>query len=265
MPRALRFADGLSPERRAELLQRRADECYMTDQFEEAIDAQQRALDMPQTARRSAGEGDSLRSLSRLLFFAGRTERGRAGRARGGRAARATAAGTRVGDGVRQRLATTHGGGGRRGGGGLGRARARARANASTTPRRSSMRLRNIGAAQFRPGTHDGQRSSKRALALAEHHGLEDHAGRAFVILALGSMRTSGCSSSAAAIWRRASSTAVIGAWTRGGLYLLACRARVELALGRWDDAADSAALVLARSAQRPGRARVGAGDARTA
>ncbi|MGB0092975.1 MAG: hypothetical protein WBP81_10650, partial [Solirubrobacteraceae bacterium] len=70
---AIRFADGLSPERRAELLQGRADECYMTDQFEEAIDAQQRALACHRRLGDRRAEGDSLRSLSRLLFFVGRT------------------------------------------------------------------------------------------------------------------------------------------------------------------------------------------------
>ena len=121
------------------------------------------------------------------------------------------------------------------------------------TPRRSSDALSNIGAAEFQTGTHDGQLKLKRALALAQHHGLEEHAGRAFVLLAVGSIRQrmfelgggyletglEYCSDRGLDTWR---------------LYLLACRARVELALGRWDDAADSAALVLRdpRSAPLP-------------
>jgi hypothetical protein len=37
--RALRYADGLAPERRAELLERRSYECYLTNDFEGAIEA----------------------------------------------------------------------------------------------------------------------------------------------------------------------------------------------------------------------------------
>ena len=40
--RALRFADGLAAAERAELLQRRADECFMTDQFDAAIEGEPR-------------------------------------------------------------------------------------------------------------------------------------------------------------------------------------------------------------------------------
>ena len=74
--RALRFADGLSLETRVELLQRRADECYITAQFAEAIEAQQGALDLQRQLGDQRGQGNSLRSLSRLLFFAGRVAEG---------------------------------------------------------------------------------------------------------------------------------------------------------------------------------------------
>jgi tetratricopeptide (TPR) repeat protein len=72
--RALRFADRLSLPRRAELLQRRADECYMTDQFADAIEAQQAALDCQRRLGDRRGEGNSLRSLSLLLHHVGRTQ-----------------------------------------------------------------------------------------------------------------------------------------------------------------------------------------------
>ena len=69
--RALRFADRLSPDRHADLLARRVDECWLTDQFGAAIEAQEELL----SCRRQLGdrleEGGALWMLSRLLFFVG--------------------------------------------------------------------------------------------------------------------------------------------------------------------------------------------------
>ena len=59
----------------------------MTDQFEEAIDAQERALECHRQLGDRLGEGDSLRSLSRLLRFVGRTQRGEEERSRRDRVA----------------------------------------------------------------------------------------------------------------------------------------------------------------------------------
>ena len=76
--RALRFGDGLPVKRRAELLQRRVDECWMTDQFDAAIEAQEEALECWRRIGDRLGEGDALRTLSRLLFFVGRAHEGEA-------------------------------------------------------------------------------------------------------------------------------------------------------------------------------------------
>jgi tetratricopeptide (TPR) repeat protein len=70
--RALRFADDQPPKVRAELLQRRAEEYYLTSQIDEAIDAQAEALECRRRLGDQRGEGNALRILSRLLFFAGR-------------------------------------------------------------------------------------------------------------------------------------------------------------------------------------------------
>ena len=72
----LRCGEGQSIERRVELLLGRVEECRLSAQFEEAIDAQERALELQRRLRDRRGEGDSLRSLSRLLFFTGRTREG---------------------------------------------------------------------------------------------------------------------------------------------------------------------------------------------
>jgi AAA ATPase domain len=69
--RALRYAGGLSSERRAHLLERRAYECYLTDRITEALDARRLALDEHRRAGDRLREGDTRRWLSRLAWFAG--------------------------------------------------------------------------------------------------------------------------------------------------------------------------------------------------
>jgi hypothetical protein len=66
----------MAPGERAMLLERHADECYLTAQVEEAIDAQQAAVEIHRELGDRRGEGNALRALSRLLFFAGRTSEG---------------------------------------------------------------------------------------------------------------------------------------------------------------------------------------------
>ena len=79
---ALRFADGMPLEQRAELLDRRSHECYTTDQNAEAIAAGQVALAHRRTLGDKRSEGDALRWLSQILWCPGRvTECEEAGRA----------------------------------------------------------------------------------------------------------------------------------------------------------------------------------------
>jgi DNA-binding CsgD family transcriptional regulator/tetratricopeptide (TPR) repeat protein len=71
--RALRFADGLTAEVYAELLEQRSDESFLTNQFDEAIDALERAI----AVRRDLGDqrrlGESLCALAEVLHKSGRT------------------------------------------------------------------------------------------------------------------------------------------------------------------------------------------------
>ena len=62
------------PSEQAELLERRAFECYLTGEFDGAIAAQERALAHRRALDDRLAEGDCLRSLSRLYRFLGRTE-----------------------------------------------------------------------------------------------------------------------------------------------------------------------------------------------
>src|SRR5262249_41290899 len=69
---ALRYADGLLPTARAELLEQLSYESYLTDQNDQAIDARQQALDLWRKTGDSLREGDALRWLSRLSWLGGR-------------------------------------------------------------------------------------------------------------------------------------------------------------------------------------------------
>jgi predicted ATPase len=74
--RALRCAGSLTDAVRADLLEKRALACYATGLIEEAIAAQEEAVAYRRAAGDARAEGNALRSLGRLLGFAGQAEAG---------------------------------------------------------------------------------------------------------------------------------------------------------------------------------------------
>jgi DNA-binding CsgD family transcriptional regulator/tetratricopeptide (TPR) repeat protein len=241
--RALRFADRLPSQARGDLLERRAFECYLTSQFEEAIEAQERALDCRREIGDPRQEGDALRSLSRLLRFVGRTDEA----ADIGREAIARLESLTAGQELAmaynnlahlfataedQDAATLWGN------------RALELADRLDDVETRVYALINIGAAQLQSGSAEGPRKLEQSLELGRRAGLEDHVGRAFVNLVWWPIRNRNyplvkrflepgleyCADRGLDLW-----------W----LFLLACRARLELDEGRWEEAADSAAVVL--------------------
>jgi DNA-binding CsgD family transcriptional regulator/tetratricopeptide (TPR) repeat protein len=241
--RALRFAEALPADRRAELLRRRADECFMTDQFAQAVEAEQQAIESHRQAGDRLGEGDALRSLSTMLRYLGRTREAREAALEAVRMLEPIAAGRELAlaycnvsylslsvenadDAVK--WAT----------------RALELAQRAGDGESLVYALTNLAVVAFRSGEPDGQLKLEHALELAQRHGLEEYAGRVFANLVLWPLRhrmfalaetyleagLQYCGDHGLDTWR---------------LYLLACRARLELDLGRWDKAADSAALVL--------------------
>jgi DNA-binding CsgD family transcriptional regulator/tetratricopeptide (TPR) repeat protein len=71
--RALRFTGDLPVPERAWLLERRSYECYLTDESSDAIDAITGALELYRASGDRLGEGRSLRWLSYILWCPGRT------------------------------------------------------------------------------------------------------------------------------------------------------------------------------------------------
>jgi DNA-binding CsgD family transcriptional regulator/tetratricopeptide (TPR) repeat protein len=79
--RALRFGDRLSSAERADLLERRAAECFVTDQYDDGIAALQQAVECRRALGDMLKEGDALRRLSEFFWCPGRIEEAnRAGR-----------------------------------------------------------------------------------------------------------------------------------------------------------------------------------------
>ena len=71
--RALRFGAALSDTTRAELLERMAASCYVTDQYDDGIAALEEAVELRRSLGDRLGEGDALRRLSEFLWCPGRT------------------------------------------------------------------------------------------------------------------------------------------------------------------------------------------------
>jgi DNA-binding CsgD family transcriptional regulator/tetratricopeptide (TPR) repeat protein len=242
--RALRFADGLPPDVRAGLLERYAYECYLTGRFDAALDAQQDACGLRRAIGEPLEEGNALRAFSRLLRFVGRT-----------------AEATRVADeavGLLERLGPSHE---------LTMAyasrahiaanaedaeralvwgtRARELAGRLDDPEALVYALTTIGAVDLLAERPEGAEQLERSVELARTLGLDDHAGRALINLVWWPLRLRSydlagrhlevgleyCGERGLDLWR---------------LFLIACRAGIELAQGRWTEAGESATAALA-------------------
>ena len=241
--RALRYADDLPVLDQAELLERRAYECYLSDELDAAIDAQEAAIARWQEIGEPREAGDALRSLARLYGFAGRPDEA----VEAGRGAVTILEELEPG----RELALAYG------------ALAQRYLNWEDTPAAIDWGTRaldlaerlddpeaivyamtTVGAAEFRLDGEAGKERLELSLELAARSGLEDEVGRAFVNLAWLAVRNR--------LLEQADGHLEAGLAfcdERGldywGLTLLACRARAALDRGRWVEAADCAAAVL--------------------
>jgi DNA-binding CsgD family transcriptional regulator/tetratricopeptide (TPR) repeat protein len=68
---ALKYADVLPAEKRADLLERRSYECYVTGQISDAWEARQQALQIWQQLGNKIRQGDNLRWMSRFAWYLG--------------------------------------------------------------------------------------------------------------------------------------------------------------------------------------------------
>ncbi len=248
--RALRSADQRRLGLRAELLTRRAAECYLTSQIDEAIGAQQEALDCHRRLGDTSGQGNALRILSRLLFFSGRASEAEPlavqavellEREPGGHGlamAYANLSQRRmVVDDTAEAIEWGQ------------RALELGRALGDTEV--EVYALSNIAAAGFRTDAEQGRRDLEAALALAQRHAHEEYVALTVNRLVMFSVRYRRYDIALDHLPAGLEYCAERGLDTFR-LYLLGARARLELDHGRWDAAADSAGIVLRdpRSAQ---------------
>jgi DNA-binding CsgD family transcriptional regulator len=101
-----------------------------------------------------------------------------------------------------------------------------------------------MAAAEFRANPDEGRLRLEAALELAQHHGHEELAGLTFSRLVMFPVRYRQFDIAQTHLADGLEYCAERGLDTFR-LYLLGCRARLQLELGHWNEAADSAALVL--------------------
>jgi DNA-binding CsgD family transcriptional regulator/tetratricopeptide (TPR) repeat protein len=238
---ALVFGALLRSEARAELLERRAEECLLTDENDEAIEAAKAALGIYRELCDQVKEGNALREISEFVWCPGRVAESE----QTGRQAVAVLEALRPGRELA--MAYTHLSG-----------LCEDSAEAIGWSRRSLelaqtlgddeivvAALTSLGRAQFLAGELDAIETLEGARELAERRKLVPEVGRIFAVLAYG------CAF-------RLRDYALAGPYVDAGveycgahglelyrLYLLAYRARLELEQGRWAEAVESAQLVL--------------------
>jgi DNA-binding CsgD family transcriptional regulator/tetratricopeptide (TPR) repeat protein len=241
--RAIGCAEAFSQEARADLLENRSYECFLTGQFDESIEARLQALQCYRRLDDTVKEGDSLRWLSRILWWAGRpVAAGEAGRESvtllerhpAGRALAMAYAQ------VAQLCMSTEDQEGAIAWG----MRALELAESLEDTETQAHALCTIGSVELAAGQPKGRQRIARSVELAEAAGLEEHVGRGVVNLARLKARNRQyalaissiddgleyCSERDLDLYRP---------------YLLALRAQVALDQGRWTEADESVARVL--------------------
>jgi len=238
--RALRFADRLPTEERAELLERRSRACYLTDQNDEAVEAIEDALECRRKLGQRLEEGKSLRWLSQILWCPGRTAESE----RAAREAVTLLEGLPPGRELAMayaHLATTFGGAARSEEAVIWAGRALELAERLDDTEIAIHALATIGACE---SAETGTEKLEQSLELAQRAGLVELVSRAFILLvgkAVSERRYDIATRHLQAGMDYCSDRGL----ERDRLYLLAFRARLELDQGRWAEATDSATAVL--------------------
>jgi DNA-binding CsgD family transcriptional regulator len=241
--RALRFAQGLPPERRADLLERFGDAGYLTDMREEAVEALGEALRIHRARGDLLRQAGALRLRSRLLTCMGRTAEAKAAAVEAielleqcgpspelARAYSARSHACMLADETEETV--------------LWGERAIALAERVGDTEALVNALNNVGTNELNRGQAAGRLKLERSLALARQAGLGPDVGRAYINLV-------------AALSRRRAWAAADGYLGPGIEYcrehgleawlkcLVALKAWARLARGQWDEAAELATSIL--------------------
>jgi DNA-binding CsgD family transcriptional regulator/tetratricopeptide (TPR) repeat protein len=241
--RALRFAGGIDPQARAELLERFADHAYRSDMRNEAVSAVDEAIAIHRRLGDTVREGDAIRRQARLLACIGRAWEGLSTAREAVRVLEQAPPGVEL---ARAYSAVA----------GLSMLTydpaptlawgAKAIALADEVGDREALvhALNNVGTAELSSGNPAGQAKLERSLELARQAHLGIDAGRAYINLGMGLIHLGRFTEALSVIERGTEYTRKLGleAWLN---CLVGQRAVVELALGRWDDAAAIAKTIL--------------------
>lgn len=241
--RALRFAGRRPLDEQAWLLEQLANEHYLTDDFDTAIEAMERALECYRTLGDVRKQGLSLGLLARLLWCPGRTEEATAAVHQAMRLLEQLPPGHELAmtyahisslymnleDAERTRE--------------WGR-RAIALAERLGDDEVFIKALNDLGTSEFLVGKPEGREKLERSLGLARSAGLDVHVGRAYVHLVWAATRQRlydvALPYLAAGLEYCRERDLELWSW-----HLIGDQARIALDQGRWEDAADAAALVL--------------------
>ncbi|MFL5964225.1 MAG: ATP-binding protein [Gaiellaceae bacterium] len=238
--RASRFGAALPLQDRAGLLERRAQACLLTDQYDTGIAALEEALGYWRTLGDTLREGDTLRRLSEFLWCPGRTAEAAAAAREAVRLLEKVGAGRELGmayGNLAHTCAAAATGEEAIAWGSLALELAERLGDTES----AAHALATVGVCE--PGD-SGTEKIERSLESARRENLTGQVGRAFVLLSGRSVDTHDHPAA-----NRYINEGIAYCSERGvelhRLYLLAHRARLRLHEGRWDAAAESAAMVL--------------------
>lgn len=242
---ALAHSGGLDPRKRADLLEHRAYQCYLTDQIDDAIAARLSALAIWRALGDPVQEGRALRWLSRLHWFVARNREAEDYANQAVQTLENLPAGPELAWALSNRsqlhmlaghttLAVSWG------------TRAAALATDLGQLEIQVHAWNNVGTALYDNGDPAGKPMLEQSLRLSLDNGLGEHVSRAYSNLI--SIATVARDYGSAQRWLQESTEYFadrdLDAWSN---YVLAWRARVDFEQGRWDEAARQAGALVSR------------------
>ena len=243
---ALNYAQLLSSEERADLLERLSYECYVTGQISEAWEARRQALEVWRQLDNTIREGDNLRWLSRFAWYLGRKQEAESCGNKAIEVLETLPASPELAWAYSNR-AQLHMLAGQTAAAVTWGSRAIELARNFGATETLVHALNNVGMAQLLAHDDQGRATLEESLRLSLAHNLEEHASRAYTNL------------SAVALMNREYSPAL--RYLDEGIayaneydlesckgYMTTARARVHFEIGQWTTATDDAAFLLEHS-----------------
>jgi DNA-binding CsgD family transcriptional regulator len=238
--RALRYGDALTPAERATLLEGRSRACYLTDQNDAAIEAIEAVVEYHRSLGQRREEADALCWLSGILWCPGRVRESEQAAREAVVLLETVPPGRELASAYSNlaHICTTAARFEEAAGWGERALELAERVGDSEIALEASTRLGGLELAD------DGPSRLERIIELARSAGLDEHVGRAYIILL-----ASAIGSRLYDVAERHVQPAIDYCSERGlerdRLYMLVNGARVDLDRGRWSEAADAAAAVL--------------------